>query len=82
MSDALAPCGARRAAAAARRGANGWPGRLKAAVDFGQIDELIGRPIDGFLTEITRQCEQIHEAVYACLYRLWRGNGALKPGRP
>jgi uncharacterized alpha-E superfamily protein len=40
-------------------------GRLKAAVDFGQIDELIGGSIDPFLVEITHQCEQIHEAVYA-----------------
>ena len=40
-------------------------GRLKAAVDFGQIDELIGGTIDAFLVEITRQCEEIHEAVYA-----------------
>jgi len=40
-------------------------GRLKAAVDFGQIDELIGGTIDAFLSEITRQCEGIHEAVYA-----------------
>jgi uncharacterized alpha-E superfamily protein len=40
-------------------------GRLKAAVDFGQIDELIGGSIDSFLVEITRQCEHIHEAVYA-----------------
>ncbi len=39
-------------------------GRLKAAVDFGQIEELMGGSIDGFLGEITRQCEQIHEAVY------------------
>lgn len=40
-------------------------GRLKAAVDFGQIDELIGGSIDTFLVEITRHCEHIHEAVYA-----------------
>ena len=39
-------------------------GRLKASVDFGQIDELIGGSIDAFLSGITRQCEQIHEAVY------------------
>jgi len=39
-------------------------GRLKAAVDFGQIEELIGGSIDTFLVEITHQCEQIHEAVY------------------
>jgi uncharacterized alpha-E superfamily protein len=40
-------------------------GRLKAAVDFGQIDELIGGSIDSFLAEISRQCEEIHEAVYS-----------------
>ena len=40
-------------------------GRLKAAVDFGQIDELMGGSIDTFLVEIARQCEEIHEAVYA-----------------
>ena len=40
-------------------------GRLKAAVDFGQIDELIGGTIDVFLREITRHCEEIHDAVYA-----------------
>ena len=40
-------------------------GRLKAAMDFGQIEELIGGSIDAFLVEITRQCEQIHEAVWS-----------------
>ncbi len=40
-------------------------GRLKASVDFGQIDELTGGSIDNFLVNITKQCEQIHEAVYA-----------------
>ena len=40
-------------------------GRLKASVDFGQIDELTGGTIDAFLVNITRQCEQIHDAVYA-----------------
>jgi uncharacterized alpha-E superfamily protein len=40
-------------------------GRLKASVDFGQIDELTGGSIDGFLVNITKQCEQIHDAVYA-----------------
>jgi uncharacterized alpha-E superfamily protein len=39
-------------------------GRLKASVDFGQIDELAGGTIDTFLVNITRQCEQIHDAVY------------------
>jgi uncharacterized alpha-E superfamily protein len=40
-------------------------GRLKASVDFGQIEELMGGTIDLFLTNITAQCEQIHDAVHA-----------------
>jgi uncharacterized alpha-E superfamily protein len=40
-------------------------GRLKASVDFGRFDELTGGSIDAFLVNITRQCEQIHDAVYA-----------------
>ena len=40
-------------------------GRLKASVDFGQIDELMGGTIDIFLANISAQCEQIHDAVYA-----------------
>jgi uncharacterized alpha-E superfamily protein len=41
-------------------------GRLKASVDFGQIDELMsGGQIAPFLADITRQCEQIHEAVHS-----------------
>lgn len=38
-------------------------GRLKAAVDYGQIDDLTGGSIDTFLAGISRQCEQVHEAV-------------------
>ena len=40
-------------------------GRLKASVDFGQIDEMTGGSVDSFLVNVARQCEQIHEAVYA-----------------
>jgi uncharacterized alpha-E superfamily protein len=40
-------------------------GRLKAGVDFGQIDELMSGWIDVFLSDITRQCEKIHEVVFA-----------------
>ncbi len=39
-------------------------GKLKAAVDFGQIEELMSGAIVPFLADITRQCEQIHEAVH------------------
>ncbi|MBI1329120.1 MAG: alpha-E domain-containing protein [Alphaproteobacteria bacterium] len=40
-------------------------GRLKAAVDFGQIDDMTSDAIDAFLVDIVKQCEQIHDAVYA-----------------
>ena len=40
-------------------------GRLKATVDFGQIEELMSGQIATFLADITRQCEQIHTAVFA-----------------
>ncbi len=47
-----------------RLGAERLAGRLKAAVDFGQIEDLTGGSIDTFLSSISRQCEQIHDAVY------------------
>jgi uncharacterized alpha-E superfamily protein len=40
-------------------------GRLKASVDFGQIEDLIGGSIDVFLANIVQQCEHIHDAIYA-----------------
>jgi len=40
-------------------------GRLKASVDFGQVEELMSGALAPYLAGITRQCEQIHEAVYA-----------------
>jgi uncharacterized alpha-E superfamily protein len=40
-------------------------GRLKASVDFGQIDDLMSGGIAGFLADITRQCEKIHETLYS-----------------
>jgi uncharacterized alpha-E superfamily protein len=53
-------------APAARRAAcERLAGRLKASMDFGQIDELMGGTMDIFLANISAQCEQIHEAVYA-----------------
>jgi uncharacterized alpha-E superfamily protein len=39
-------------------------GRLKAAMDFGQVDELIGASLAPFLAAIMQQCEQIHEEVF------------------
>jgi uncharacterized alpha-E superfamily protein len=40
-------------------------GRLKAAVDFGQVDDLMSGGIAGFLADITSQCEQIDRTLYA-----------------
>jgi uncharacterized alpha-E superfamily protein len=39
-------------------------GRLKASVDFGQIDDLMSGGIAAFLADITKQCEQIHKTLY------------------
>jgi uncharacterized alpha-E superfamily protein len=50
---------------ARRAGCERLAGRLKAAVDFGRIEDLAGGTIDTFLVDISRQCEQIHDAVYA-----------------
>lgn len=40
-------------------------GRLKAAVDFGQIGDFSEDSLAAFLANIAQQCEQIHNAVYA-----------------
>jgi uncharacterized alpha-E superfamily protein len=40
-------------------------GRLKAAVDFGQVDELLSGGVAAFIADITRQCEQIHKQLYS-----------------
>jgi uncharacterized alpha-E superfamily protein len=40
-------------------------GRLKASVDFAQIDDLMSGGIASFLGDITRQCEKVHEALFA-----------------
>ena len=53
------------APASRRAGCERLAGRLKASVDFGQIEELMSGSIDLFLANISTQCEQIHEAVYA-----------------
>ncbi len=40
-------------------------GRLKAAVDFGQVDDLMNGQIADFLADINRQLGQVHNAMYA-----------------
>jgi uncharacterized alpha-E superfamily protein len=63
VSESLARVGG--GAPAGRRAAcDRLAGKLKASLDFGQIDELMGGSIGGFLANIRSQCEQIHDAVY------------------
>src|SRR6202023_3743057 len=40
-------------------------GRLKASVDFGQVDDLMSGGVAAFTADITKQCEQIHKALYS-----------------
>ena len=39
-------------------------GRLKASLDYGQVDELLAGDIDGFLRSIQTGCKSIHQSVY------------------
>jgi uncharacterized alpha-E superfamily protein len=52
----------------ASRGANGravrLAGRLHASLDYGQMDEILGEDPHAYLEGITRQCAQVHAAVY------------------
>ncbi len=39
-------------------------GRLRAAVDYGQIDEIMDAGLGGYLFDIRRKCGEIHAAIY------------------
>jgi uncharacterized alpha-E superfamily protein len=39
-------------------------GRLKASLDYGQVDEVLAGDIDGFLNAIQEQCKEIHTSVF------------------
>jgi uncharacterized alpha-E superfamily protein len=39
-------------------------GRLKAQLDYGQVEELLAGDIDGFLQGIQASCKQIHQSMY------------------
>ena len=64
MTDALARV-APGAPPARRAAVERLAGRLKAAVDFGQVDDLMSGGVAAFIADITKQCEQIHEALYS-----------------
>jgi uncharacterized alpha-E superfamily protein len=51
-------------AAGRRSQAERLAGRLKANLDYGQVDELLAGDIDGFLRSIQATCKQIHQAVF------------------
>lgn len=51
-------------AAGRRTQAERQAGRLKASLDYGQVDELLAGDIDGFLRSIQATCKQIHQAVF------------------
>lgn len=40
-------------------------GKLKAEIDYAQLDDLGGEAFDRFLVSVTQQCEAVHDAVYA-----------------
>jgi uncharacterized alpha-E superfamily protein len=51
--------GSRRAARVER-----IAGRLRATLDFGQIDEILGGGLQAYLHELLRQCGQVNSALY------------------
>jgi uncharacterized alpha-E superfamily protein len=39
-------------------------GRLRAALDYGQVDEIMAENMHAYLENIQRQCAAIHGAIY------------------
>ena len=39
-------------------------GRLRAALDYGQVDEIMAGDVHHYLEDVQRQCAQIHAAIY------------------
>lgn len=46
------------------RHVNRLAGRLRAALDFGQIDEIVGGGLHSYLDSVQAECTQIHNAIY------------------
>lgn len=47
------------------RQVNRLAGRLRATLDYGQIDEITESGLYAYLDDVQRQCSQIHDAIYA-----------------
>jgi len=43
---------------------NRLAGRLRAQLDYGQVDEIIGDDLLRFLSQIRQQCSAVHDAIY------------------
>jgi uncharacterized alpha-E superfamily protein len=41
-----------------------FAGRLGALVDYGYVDEILSMGVHQFLADVTKQCAQIHDAIY------------------
>jgi uncharacterized alpha-E superfamily protein len=46
------------------RPSGGRPERLRASLDYGQVDEILSDDPHAYLTSVSRQCAQIHSSVY------------------
>ncbi|MEP7290274.1 MAG: alpha-E domain-containing protein [Chloroflexota bacterium] len=44
---------------------NRLAGRLRAVLDYGQIDEIADNGLYAYLDDVQRQCHQIHDAIYS-----------------
>jgi len=55
-------------------------GRLQAALDYSQIDEIMGDDLHAFLTFIGQQCDQIHTAIYQTFLRYPVGTALASRG--
>lgn len=64
VCDALAAV-APGAPPARRAGVERLAGKLKASIGYTRIEDLLSGNLSPFLSEMTQQCEDIHEAVYA-----------------
>jgi uncharacterized alpha-E superfamily protein len=44
---------------------NRLAGRLRAALDYGAVDEILANGLNGYLEDIQQQCGKIHNAIYS-----------------